>query len=299
MHCYIVRHSTWIAWLGLLLLGAGALVFTGNQHVKVPHTIRSAYVICMDDCTRLVNSVRENWFVPQVVTWEANRGEGYESDLPLYTRHVMDTGRHDHMQIPNKAALGCLLSHAEIWEDVLRNGSFDHDDDNTFTLVLEQDAIITRENLGALSELWADVANESWSILMLESGHLNTEGTWANVGTRAATCQTPGLCTWLGTRGYVLTANGAATLLDNLHPITVQVDALIGLLAAYDPAFRMFWARNSVVGQNYSGGVFFPRSHIFDGCVKCYMPTGWVAYAVGVALWMGVAIVLVVVSVKK
>jgi len=35
--------------------------------------------------------------------------------LPLYTRMILSTGRHDHMQLGSGAMIGCLLSHVSIW----------------------------------------------------------------------------------------------------------------------------------------------------------------------------------------
>ena len=179
----------------------------------------------------------------------------------------MANGRHDHMQIPNHEALGCLMSHDAIWQSIL-NGT------STWTAVFEDDSYLKEESLVDLGQLWKDVENETYSILMLESGHLNNDAPYRPVGIHAAECQ--GKCNWLGTRAYVIGASGAQKLHDNLHPIAVQVDALIGLVASYDPEFRLFWARRSVVLQNNS-----MNSRIYDGCVKCYFPTGFWPYIVG------------------
>jgi GR25 family glycosyltransferase involved in LPS biosynthesis len=75
------------------------------------------------------------------------------------------------------------------------------------------------------------------------------------------------LCTWFGTRGYLLTYSGAQILLNHVFPITVQVDSFIGLVAAFDSSFKMFWTRQNVVHWRYSY-----LSHIWEPCFKCYMP---------------------------
>lgn len=243
------------------------------------HTIASAYVICTEPCDVQTDSIRRSLLIPSVQAVPAHRGDVDHATLPLYTRHIMRWGRHDHMQIPNPAAIGCLLSHADLWT-VIANQT-------ELVAVFEEDTVITPDSLTTLEELWHDVSNHSWSILMLDPGHINTEGPWQHIGTVAAQCRLKGHCTWLGTRGYVLTPHGARALLDNVYPLTVQVDSLIGLVAAFDPDFHMLWSRQTVVAKNST-----MPSKIFDGCVKCMMPTGiWIYMIVSVAL-LGLTIVM-------
>ena len=71
-------------------------------------------------------------------------------------------------------------------------------------------------------------------------------------------------------------------LLKHADPIQVQIDALIGLEAAFEPEFKMFWTRDNIVHQQ-----LFYASKIWDGCVKCYLPTDvWFYFAFSVCfLW--------------
>lgn len=241
------------------------------------HTIASAYVICTEACDTQTESIRRSLLIPQVEKIEAHRGDVDHSTLPLYTRHIMRWGRHDHMQLPNAAAIGCLLSHADIWARIANQ--------TELAAVFEEDAIVTQDSLTTLEELWHDVSNHTWSVLMLDPGHINTEGPWLDIGTVASTCRLKGHCTWLGTRGYVITPQGARALLDNLYPLTVQVDSLIGLVAAFDPNFQMMWTRQTVIAKNYT-----MPSKIFDGCVKCMLPTGILIYAVVTLTLFGMAV---------
>lgn len=255
----------------VLLVGEVLYLWTKWRDVSesIPHSIDSAYIICLEDCERLKVQIQDMLMIKDVKIHSAHRGKDADVFLPLYTRHIMANGRHDHMQIPNNEALGCLLSHDAIWRDIV-NGS----NDARWSAVFEDDSFLHENSLIDLGQLWKDVENETYSILMLESGHINSEAEYRPVGLHAAECD--GKCNWLGTRAYVIGSDGAQKLHDHLHPIAVQVDALIGLVASYDPDFRLFWTRRSVVQQNNS-----MNSRIYDGCVKCYFPTGFWPYLMG------------------
>ena len=70
----------------------------------------------------------------------------------------------------------------------------------------------------------------------LTNRHLQDTQTYPNLA--LASCATKAGCTTFGTRGYLVTRQGAERLLAHADPITVQVDALISLAASYDPDLR-------------------------------------------------------------
>ena len=75
-------------------------------------------------------------------------------------------------------------------------------------------------------------------------------------------------CIRYGSRGYLLTHSGARLLLDHAHPITLQVDALISLLATYNPSFRLYWTTETVAHDSP-----WRRSRVWDGCIMhCIVP---------------------------
>ena len=249
------------------------------------------------------------------------------SEISLYTRYTMSVGRNDHMQLSNVGMLGCLLSHVEVWKRVQPGETI---------AIFEDDSIIDTTSSERMYNLFYDLRNIEWDILMLESGQpMISQGSWKNIGLYASTCaksrikikenivavendeynndknnyteisnatttttttfndtklENDGLewiydgnigseydnsykekdekiCTWFGTRGYLLTYNGAQILLKHIFPITVQVDSFIGLVAAFDSNFKMFWTRQNVVHWRY-----LYLSHVWEHCFKCYMP---------------------------
>jgi hypothetical protein len=62
--------------------------------------------------------------------------------------------------------------------------------------------------------------------------------------------------------------------LEHAYPISVQVDALIGLVAAFHPTkFRMYWTRENIAHLRFTH-----ISTIWEGCIKCYLPTRPIYY---------------------
>ena len=86
----------------------------------------------------------------------------------------------------------------------------------------------------------------------------------------------------MGSRGYLITGRGARILLANARPFEVQVDALMGLVATYDPAFRMYWTRADVAHPT-----LLRASRLWDGCLKCYVPVGGAAWGLAAVLLGG------------
>ena len=57
-------------------------------------------------------------------------------------------------------------------------------------------------------------------------------------------------------------------MLEHAYPISVQVDALIALVAAFHPSeFHLYWTRENVVHMRY-----VRMSTIWEGCIKCFLP---------------------------
>ena len=171
---------------------------------------------------------------------------GMEATLPLYTQFLIKHGRREHVQIGNRAMVGCLLSHVNIWRMV-----------SGWAYVFEEDALLDDNSLQRVSRLLRDVPE--FSVLMLQARRFESSGVSSAVGSLAATCET---CTWFGTRGYIVTEEGAGILLQHVDPVVVQVDALMGLVNEFDPSFRFFWTQHDIVGNAYPF-----ESTLWDGCV--------------------------------
>lgn len=177
------------------------------------------------------------------------------------------------MQLSTPSMLGCLLSHIRIWESVMPNETI---------AVFEEDAYLDHVSAERMHYLSKDMHGIGhWDVLMLESGQgLISTGEWQYIGDFAATCSSnSSICTWFGTRGYLITYAGAQHLLQHVYPISVQVDAFLGLVAAFSPGFRMYWTRKNIAHLK-----LFRISTVWDACIKCYLPTSPYLYIILVLL---------------
>ena len=201
-----------------------------------------------------------------------------EHELPLYTQRLIQQGRNEHMQLGNAAMLGCLLSHMAIWEMLKEDDIF---------AVFEEDAQFDDIAAVRMRTLAADLHAHAWDMVVLETGQsLISVGTRVSVGELAETCTATSSvpCTWYGTRGYILKHSAAKLLKKHAKPFIVQVDALIGLVAAAFPAtFRFYWTRADVAYPSH-----WRRSAVFDGCLSCIFPT--------VELYVYILIMLLIVN---
>ena len=175
--------------------------------------------------------------------------------VPIGTRIAILQGRNAHAEIGSNAALGCLMSHTAVWRS-MREGDT--------VAVFEEDASLDALSAARTLAAMRDMEEEPWDLIVLETGHLTTTGTWRYIGKgNAATCA--GVCEWQGSRGYILRYSGAQELLleDSPH---VQVDALFWMLAATNRV-RMFWVTANVAHPTHTAA-----STVWDGCLKCYIP---------------------------
>lgn len=256
------------------------------------HNLSRAFVISMRPAASrgVADSVRRHLGIPLVaVVAGVNGSDALRwTPLPLYTRMLMRHGRHDHMQLSSAGMLGCLLSHIKIWRRIAPNET---------VAVFEEDATFDRASAERWLQLAEDLSGTGWELLILESGHIIASGTWRHVGEYAATCAhanlTTNTCIWFGTRGYLLTHAGAQRLLLHAEPLSVQVDALMTLVAAFEPgAFRMFWTRADVAHQN-----LYYVTQVWDGCIKCFLPQSPLFY-IGTPLVWALSLLLTALGVR-
>lgn len=244
--------------------------------------ITRAHIISMSpegDTTmqELSTSIKYFLHIPNTSVFAAINGtqavqDGAYQHLTFYTRYLMLSGRHDHMQLSTPGMLGCLLSHVQLWESILPNET---------VAIFEEDAyvdLVSAERMHTLSQDVKGLGLE-WDVLLLESGHnLIASGEWTSLGELTANCsyhQSSGkVCAWFGTRGYLITYEGAQHLLRFVYPISVQVDSLISLVAAFSPGFKMLWTRKDIAHLR-----LFHVTGVWDACFKCYLPASPYPYA--------------------
>ena len=169
--------------------------------------------------------------------------------------------------------VGKYFSHVEVWKKMQEGDVF---------AVFEEDAHFSDAARNQLAMLDKFIRSNglSFSVLMLgidrnpePSGIIHTFD--VGEGLRLVHCISG--CSLRGTRGYVITYEGARLLLKKTDPIEIQIDGLLSLMARYDKEFQLFWTQtdlalgpsvleqlNDAVGQ--------------DSCFKCHLPTSNVYY---------------------
>lgn len=197
------------------------------------------------------------------------------STLPLYTQYMMDNGRHFHMEISNKAMVGCFLSHVEIWK-MVKNESL---------IVLEEDAVLETEFDFHVELVINSVNDVEWDVIMLAARMWQVStGKKERLNQYLYQCKERKHCDWYGTRGYILHPRGARKLLENMPPMVIQVDAYMSLMNSYHPNFLLLWTKEELVH-----GTYWRFSTIWDNCLVCFVKEGmvwWVGFmAICVVGW--------------
>ncbi len=165
---------------------------------------------------------------------------GHVSRMPMYTRYVMQTGRTDDLQIGNLNMLGCIETHREVWARI-SNTSY----------VFEHDAKPNENSKRVVETMLRDTTVSAWSVLLLQKPNafstnslVAPKNQFEFIGEIGQSCRN---CIAYGSRGYIVTKEGAKILLDNYNPPVVQVDSYMSLLNMYHENFTLVWTRVQAV----------------------------------------------------
>ena len=165
---------------------------------------------------------------------------GHVSRMPMYTRYVMQTGRTDDLQIGNLNMLGCIETHKEVWSRI-SNTSY----------VFEHDAKPNENSKRVVETMLRDTTLSAWSVILLQKPNafstnslVSPNNQFEFIGEIGQSCRN---CIAYGSRGYIVTKEGAKILLDNYNPPVVQVDSYMSLLNMYHENFTLVWTRVQAV----------------------------------------------------
>jgi GR25 family glycosyltransferase involved in LPS biosynthesis len=226
--------------------------------------LRQAYVISLNDARRnaFVRSYRAtdlNGTCPLI--WQegvaARRDwEDIQQFTTLSGRRIIERnkdglGRRYHSELPSPGAIGCTLSHALVYRDILNTLQ----SDNEYALVFEDDARIPARALESITNA-AERAPRGWDVLLL--------GYICPVRRRCPLVTNKGTNGWDGraftefwqTHAYAISKQGARKLLYSntapIVPVVTQIDAFIGYLADQGKV-RVFGKH--IVGNNIVAAV--------------------------------------------
>mmetsp|Transcript_40068 Transcript_40068/g.107304 ORF Transcript_40068/g.107304 Transcript_40068/m.107304 type:complete len:505 (+) Transcript_40068:232-1746(+) len=231
--------------------------------------------------------------------FQAVNGRQVDPDtLPLYTRYLMENGRHDHHQVSTAGMIGCYLSHVKVMEMMQPGDVF---------AVFEEDAHFDKTSPLKIKRLhdFVEKMSISFDAIMIginrvpaPSGKTTTfsvsaidmssnrsfplQYTFRQVGPDVELIQCHKDCTLWGTRGYLITYDGAQKILKHAYPIQTQIDALLSLVARYDSSFRLFWTSQDIaLGPALLAIVAdINYSKVQDHCLKCHLPSLNIVYLI-------------------
>mmetsp|Transcript_40061 Transcript_40061/g.107268 ORF Transcript_40061/g.107268 Transcript_40061/m.107268 type:complete len:336 (+) Transcript_40061:232-1239(+) len=175
--------------------------------------------------------------------FQAVNGRQVDPDtLPLYTRYLMENGRHDHHQVSTAGMIGCYLSHVKVMEMMQPGDVF---------AVFEEDAHFDKTSPLKIKRLhdFVEKMSISFDAIMIGINRVpapSGKTTTFSVGPDVELIQCHKDCTLWGTRGYLITYDGAQKILKHAYPIQTQIDALLSLVARYDSSFRLFWTSQDI-----------------------------------------------------
>lgn len=177
-----------------------------------------------------------------------------ENEVPVTLQAYVDLneGRTLHRSLSSKGALGCYMSHVNIWKWLLNQPNIDK------VVVFEDDAIIvSKDNIEKLNKSLNSIVQPfdffSFGYLNADRGETYSINEYINLYKGE----------FWGLQAYIITKSGAEKLLRYIFPIDVQIDSYIGLIGIYDPSFKLYVTSKSFVEQ---------RTHIStiqDICIKC------------------------------
>ena len=166
--------------------------------------------------------------------------------------YTINIHRNDYKQICSLGAVGCYLSHYNIWKEIIENDYKNvivFEDDITTNLNYEQ----IMEYINTLPSDY-DYANLSyWYPLGYELKEINDK--WS----------TSKDVNIVWSNAYIISNKGAKKLIKKALPMSLQVDIYVNIISATDPSFKRYFSNIDVFPQED----ILIGSDIQDLCVKC------------------------------
>ena len=167
-----------------------------------------------------------------------------DNRISLYTKFtIQKKHRCDHKQIDRTGAIGCTLSHYNVWKKII---------DNNISI-----AIIMEDDMHLM--------NNFYEGLQKELVKYNKEFDILNIGYfKNYYSEVDNSKLYFGTGCYIVTKEACETLCKYVFPIDTHVDAYFFLLNQFG-YIKMIMSTSNII---YSGGDF--NSNIPHGVLKCF-----------------------------
>ena len=161
------------------------------------------------------------------------------------------SSRKSHEALSGLGAVGCALSHIQVWKDFL-------DTDKELCFILEDDVAVcdVAAYMHSARTLEGDIRLLGWL------GHIHP--VWGNYD-RKQSCVIPwpASCGFMGAHAYALTRHAAQCLVSTAQPLEMQVDYYLQAVAWRD-GLRVTTTALPPIKQVWTGG-----GNVFTICFMC------------------------------
>jgi GR25 family glycosyltransferase involved in LPS biosynthesis len=149
-------------------------------------------------------------------------------------------GRSEHSGIPSLNAIGCSLSHYNLWKKCVK-------DNLPYITILEDDVNIEQINSNDIQFIQKTISQKN-GIFISPSGNINNHNN---------------IYEFIGTHFYIASQNACKQLIEYMFPIDIQVDSYMAHLKTIG---KIDLDGYSIIKQN----IHF--SNIQDLCIHCILP---------------------------
>ena len=182
---------------------------------------------------------------------------------PLTRAAITYSWTHEKMYINQRGALGCMLSHVNIWKRAIELGEP--------ILAIEDDLAIDAASEAHLRAAMAVLPRDAdfaglffWRNPDFTDHDRSGLDPWVQITGP----------TYLGTLAYYVTPRGAAILLDAAVPVVTHVDRWIGFKAAQRADFRAYRLRTVLYTETVKRGADGGSTIVHRGSIKAELPHG-------------------------
>lgn len=184
-----------------------------------------------------------------------------------YTRlNIMRNDRRTHREVATMGAIGCSISHANVWKRIVSSGV-------PYAVVMEDDARFTTEQLQAINELAKTIppSAQIWLLGLFRPNlvhePLPNNSPWSRVYTFTAS------------HAYIITREAAKKLLEQVFPIDMHIDHYMSTMSVlYDIPMLLhkdlYIPFGGIMEASHKARALESNTsqHKKDGCSACHVP---------------------------
>jgi len=201
----------------------------------------NSYIITIDDDTSSLKNYVES-YVPNTQIYKGVVGKNIDlnqlPELTYYTKYCLKRGvpLTDYAQIRSYGALGCFLSHKNLWKTLVNssdNSMLVMETDVKFLSNFKTDYPKIKEFIESIDEPMFVMLGYSW---MGDPQYKNYDSMFNEITN-----------IFWGTQSYLINKKGAQILLDNSNCIDIQVDTFMSIT----PGIKKLSPKNLLTKQHF------------------------------------------------